>query len=658
MKRITICLLTILAMEGSVVAQQTRYVINFTDKGTNPYSLNHPENYLSARAIQRRSVYGIAIDSTDLPVTPRYVDSIRKAGSVTILNVSKWLNSVSIQTSDAAALAKINSFPFVRSVAGVGTRINTAVQKDKFFVERNAGAPSFNTYARMMADFFNYGGSFAQVHIHNGEFLHNIGLSGQSMVIGMLDGGFGNYLSVKAFDTARKNGQFLGTWDFVARDTSVNEDDPHGMECLSTILANIPGQFVGSAPKASFYLFRTEDATTEYPIEEHNWVCGAEKVDSSGADILSTSLGYNTFDPPFAGSSHTYAQMNGNTTLPAIGADLAAKKGIIVVVSAGNEGTDSWHYISTPADADSVLTVGAVTSNGDVAAFSSYGPSFDLQVKPDVAAVGQGTVVQFPNNTIGTNNGTSFAAPIMAGFAGCLWQGFPEVNNMKIIDALRKSGSIASTPNDRIGYGIPNMKKAVMQLVKEFASGSGSVANCKANLSWTSKDMNAMQYEIERMLPGDNSFSTIAKVNGTGSTFSNHTYLYEDGLNDAVPPGTLTYRIRQVIDTSSAGRFADYIDTVTIAWDKTCLPTTEMVVLQPNPARTNLGVKVTSITAIDNLRIRIFNGKGQLVADMKKNKGIGTTIFNVSVQQLASGKYYVSVYDSNRLMATKELIKL
>ena len=161
-------------------AQQTRYVISFTDKASNPYSLNHPEIYLSARAIDRRARYGIGIDSTDLPVTPRYIDSIRMAGSVSILNVSKWLNSVSIQTTDAAALTKINSFPFVRAVTGAGTRMNTAIQRqDKFAIETDSSNARLQKEARMMADFYNYGASFGQLHIHNGEFLHNIGLRGQ-----------------------------------------------------------------------------------------------------------------------------------------------------------------------------------------------------------------------------------------------------------------------------------------------------------------------------------------------------------------------------------------------------------------------------------------------------------------------------------------------
>ena len=174
----------------------------------------------------------------------------------------------------------------------------------------------------IQADFFNYGtNSFNEIHLHKGEFLHNIGLRGQGMLISILDGGFMNYTTLKAFDSANLNGQILSTWDFVNRDTSVVEDISHGMMCLSTIVANIPGQFIGKAPKASFHLFRTEDAATEYPIEEFNWVCGAERADSAGSDVISSSLGYNTFDN--STFDHTYSQTNGNTTMCTIGADLA-----------------------------------------------------------------------------------------------------------------------------------------------------------------------------------------------------------------------------------------------------------------------------------------------------------------------------------------------
>jgi hypothetical protein len=658
MKRFFGCLLAVCALTQASEAQVSRYIIRFKDKGSNPYTLNNPSAYLSQRAIDRRTKYSIAIDSTDLPVTPRYIDSIRLAGNVAILNASKWLNSVSIRTNDASALAKINSFSFVQSVSGIALRIaNSTMPVDKFEIERYQQSLAPLKEAGVSSDYYSYGSSYGQLHIHNGEFLHNIGLRGQNMIIGMLDAGFNNYLSVKAFDSVRVNNQILGVYDFVAKDNSVNEDAAHGMECFSTIGANIPGQFVGTAPKANFYLFRTEDESSEYPIEEHNWVCGAERVDSAGGDVISSSLGYNTFDAPLTALNHSYADMNGNTTMAAIGADLAAKKGILVVNSAGNEGSNSWKYIVTPADGDSVLAVGAVSVNGAVGSFSSYGPSSDKQVKPDVASVGVATVVQFPNNTIGTNNGTSFACPNMAGLATCLWQGFPEFNNMKIINALRQSGSKASSPDDRVGYGIPDVKKAILILLKDVASSNVSVSDCKATIQWASKDVRSMKYEIERQLPGQSSFFKIAEQNANGSVFGMQAYQYQDNVNNF---SSVTYRIRQVIDTTTTGVSADYIDTVTINVPASCIEaSSKEVVVFPNPVQTEFAIKLTTPNASSDIVVRVYNGSGQLVSESKKTKLPGTMYFDdLSLMKGSKGLYYVSVFDSNKLLATKKLMKL
>lgn len=666
MKKILGCLLFALVLSQISEAQTSRYIIKFKDKGTNPYSISNPSAYLSARSIARRTRYSIPIDSTDLPITPRYIDSVQLSGAVTIINKSKWLNSVSIQTTDANALAKINTFPFVQSVTGIAPRMMNPNTPEKF--ERGGEGLLQQRQMDITSDFFNYGNSFNQVHIHNGEFLHNIGLRGQSMVIGIMDAGFQNYLTVKAFDSIRNNGQILGVYDFVIKDSSVNEDDSHGMECFSTIGANVPGQFVGTAPKANFYLFRTENASSEYPIEEHNWVCGAERVDSVGGDVISSSLGYNTFDPPLNSFDHVYAtDFNGNTTMPAIGADLAAKKGILVVNSAGNEGTNGWHFIITPADGDSVLAVGAVNTAGAVANFSSFGPSSDGQVKPDVASVGVNTVVQFPNNSIGTNNGTSFSAPNMAGLTTCLWQGFPEYNNMKIINALRQSGSIASAPDNRIGYGIPDVRKAFMNLLKEFATGNATVptALCKNTVNWQSKDNAGMRYEIERKNPGQSSFVNVGQITTSTTGFGNRNYQFPDTLIE-VSAGTITYRIRQVVDTSASGFFADYIDTFTVNSTVACVSTgippvpgnDNAVVLSPNPTRNQVTVKIITAAAIPKLVIRIFNNKGQELERIEKTKGPGPASFDVSLARFVSGKYYISVYNDNKLITTKELIKL
>jgi hypothetical protein len=450
-------------------------------------------------------------------------------------------------------------------------------------------------------------------------------------------------------------------YDFVAKDSSVNEDHPHGMECFSTIAANIPGQFVGTAPKANFYLFRTEDPSSEYPIEEFNWVCGAERVDSVGGDLISSSLGYNTFDAPLTSASHSYADMNGNTTMAATGADLAAKKGILVVNAAGNEGSNSWRYIVTPADGDSVMAVGAVTTTGVPASFTSHGPSSDGQVKPDVASVGVATIIQFPNNSVGGGNGTSFACPNLAGLVTSLWQGFPEFNNMKIINALRQAGSKFTAPDSLVGYGIPDVKKALMNLVKDFASTNASVSNCTVSIQWTSKDVSSMKYEIERRTPGQTSFLKIAERNGTGNIFGTRpSYQYQDVLS-GIDVGTITYRIRQIADTSAAGFTDAYIDTVSINLQAGCIDANLIdVSLYENPVvKGGFTARVTTPTASSNIVIRIFSSNGQLVGTLNKTKLAGTAFFeNISLLRFAKGTYYVSVYDGNKLIGTKKLVKL
>jgi hypothetical protein len=576
MKKFILFLLVSTTIISESQAQFTRYLVKLKNKGGTPFTIANPIAYLTQRAIDRRTRYGIAIDSTDLPVTPSYVTQIRNVSNVTVLNVSKWLNSVSILTSDPNAITTINAFPFVQSVSGIAARTNENGRslRDKFdpdnYLEQQIinPLPIAERNAQVEADYYNYGtGSYNEIHLHNAEFLHNIGLRGGGMRVAVLDAGFTGYSNLKSFDSMNLNSQLLGTWDFVSGNTDVN-DHPHGMQCLSIIVANIPGQFIGKAPKAKFYLYRTEDAPTEYPIEEFNWSCGAEKADSNGTDVISTSLGYTTFDN--ASFNHTYTDMNGNITMCAIAADLAAKKGMLVFAANGNDGAGAWHFLSTPADGDSVVAVGAVNTAGVVGGFSSYGPSSDGQVKPDVASVGVNAVIQNSNNTVGTGNGTSFACPNMAGMGTCLWQGFPEFNNIKIIRAIQQTGSIFSSPNDRIGYGIPNMKQAFANLLIDFATSTATGDTCTATINWTSKDIRAMKYEIERKLPGQSVYTKVGELNPqAGDSLTNHSYQYSNTIINSTG-GTASYRIRQIIDTAAATFMAVYIDTANISIAGSC----------------------------------------------------------------------------------------
>ena len=645
-------------------AQFTSYIIKLKNKGGNPYSISTPSAYLSQRAIQRRTKYGIAIDSTDLPVTPSYITQIAAVANVTVLNVSKWHNSVSIKTSDPNAITTINGFAFVQSVAAIAPRLQIPTVR-KFNLPAEPFVPSQRPTG-IDADYFNYGaGSLAEINLHKGQFLHNIGLRGQGMLIAMLDGGFQSYNTLDAMDSIIANNQVVDTWDFYSKHSTVSDDHWHGMACLSTIAGNIPGTFIGKAPKANFMLYRTEDVVPEYPIEEFNMVCGMERADSAGTDIISASLGYSEFDNAIF--DHTYADMNGNTTIAVIGADLAAKKGILFFNSAGNEGGATWHYLTTPSDGDSVVAVGAVSAAGAVAGFSSYGPSSDGQIKPDVASVGDNALVQWTNNTITLMDGTSFACPNMAGLGTILWQGFPEVNNMRIVRALREAGSIASTPNDRIGYGIPDMKSAFGTLLTEFATSSSTITGCRIFVNWTSKDVSAMKYEIERKAPGETDYSKVGELTpAAGVLLANHSYEFINTIPTG-SSGIFSFRIKQIIDTAAATFAAAYIDTTTATVASACVVTAVVnpgtndnyVTVRPNPSSGSTATLIVETNdAVSSMPILIYNMSGRLVHRMQDSKGSGRKIIDIPVGKLAKGKYFINVYDKNALIGTAEFMRL
>ncbi len=457
----------------AVTSQYSRHIIQFRDKQNSPYLVSAPAVYLSQASINRRIRQHLIIDSTDLPVTPAYIDSLRSVAGVEVINQSKWLNQVLIRTTDSAALQRIRQFSFVKNAMAIALKAlpGEEIIQEKFR-ETISPLPDRSELSQRQqtlraTDTLAYGHMQAQIAIHNGQFLHNMNFTGRGMVIAVLDGGFFNYHINPAIDSVRLQNRILGTFDFVNNEVSVAEDYPHGLQCLSIMASNIPGVMVGSAPHANYYLFKSEDSNSEYPVEEQNWVVAAERADSAGADLISSSLGYSTFsDPAF---NHEYAERNGHSTIVTIGANFAVKKGMIVMNSAGNSGNDLTDnkFVSCPADGDSVVAVGAVDINGNIATFSSWGPNSDGQVKPDIVSVGQGTVLASNAGTPVAGNGTSYSNPNVAGLVACLWQAFPEFTNREIINAVQQSAHLYTNPDNRFGYGIPNFRKAYDMLLTE-----------------------------------------------------------------------------------------------------------------------------------------------------------------------------------------------
>jgi serine protease AprX len=442
-----ICMLVISSSSFSQRLSPNHYQIRFNDKNNSPYSINHPENFLSQRSLDRRAKYHIAINESDLPVNPAYIDSLRKIG-LTVKNVSKWLNSAVVYTTDTTLIDKALKYSFVINTPAIKIKTNSSKIDN---IKEN----TVNSGTRKKAvAVFDYGKGFNQIRMLNGHILHNMGFRGEGIVMAILDAGFYHVNSLPAFDSININHQILGTRDFVDGNKDVYTQDSHGMSVLSTIASNIPGEFIGTAPKAKFWLIRTEQSASEYKIEEHNWVCGAEFADSLGVDIIHSSLGYNHFDDGI--NSYTYKDMNGHTAMSSIGATMAARKGILVCASAGNEGDNDWKYVSAPGDADSIMTVGAVDKEGNYANFSSQGPTFDGRIKPNAVAQGEWSTVEGIGANVTVSSGTSFSGPILAGMLACILQAYPNATNMQIIDAVEKSSTQFNKPDGLLGYGIPD----------------------------------------------------------------------------------------------------------------------------------------------------------------------------------------------------------
>lgn len=430
-----------------------RYRVYLTDKENNPYSLKRPEEFLSKKALARRKKFGIKVDWADLPVTPDYVAYLQRHFG-RILHVSKWNNTAVIETTDSARALTLPSLTFVREVKRVWE------SRDSIRVQKAADRYDLVTNSRdTLPD--HYGHSRHQVNQIAADSLHALGFTGEGITIAVIDGGFLNADTI----AATKDCRILGTKNFTGTDESVYEaPSDHGTMVLSCIGTNMPGCLIGTAPGAQFYLLQSEDVPTEHIVEEDNWCAALEYADSVGVDIVTSSLGYNSFDDKTA--SHTYAELDGRTAINSRSASMAASRGLVVLNSAGNSGNDPWKKIGFPADAWNILTVGAVTEEGINTNFSSVGNSADGRIKPDVMAMGQDAWLVDAYGNVTVANGTSFSCPIMCGGVACLMQAFPKKTPMEIMEAVRIAGHNAEHPDNIYGYGIPDLLKAYRMLKK------------------------------------------------------------------------------------------------------------------------------------------------------------------------------------------------
>lgn len=436
-----------------VIGQSSIYWVQFRDKKNSPYSIYQPEKYLSERAIDRRNLKQIVIDSTDLPVNPVYADSLRTLG-LSIKYTSRWMNGVVVLIPDQLS---VDSLKWPSFVQGVELRKPTVIYK--------SANRKFDATDSLAIRF--YGNSYAQVSMMNGHILHQYS-KGKGVHIAILDGGFSNANVHPAFDSLYARKGVLGTRDFVEPGNNVYKEHVHGTSVLSTMAGNWPGELYGTAPEASYWLLRTEDVNSEYPVEEDYWIIGAEFADSVGCDVINSSLGYYNFDDPTM--DHAYDLFDGHTLRISKAANLAVEKGILVVSSAGNEGNNSWKRIVAPAEAEKVIAVAAVDNQKVVTGFSSRGFGLDhLPLKPDVSAMGSGVRVANGSGTLSYSSGTSFSSPLMAGLSACLIALQPDVKTSKMADLIRSYANRYPVHDSLYGYGITDFSRLYNEAVKAGA---------------------------------------------------------------------------------------------------------------------------------------------------------------------------------------------
>ena len=424
-------------------SQNFYFEVVFKNKGN--ASLTNPQQFLSPSSLEKKNKRGITVDYYDVPVDASYISTLKQQG-VEVIKQSKWRNSALVLTNDTSLIAPLRTLPFVRSAEYFCQATGVLKMQSKFNSEET------QWYAHTYAESMN------QVSMLNGHFLHEHGFSGEGIDIAIFDAGFPKIFS--AITLLETNEQIKSTFDFVDNDVSVFEKDNHGAMVLS-VLASNDAYMYGVAPKANFHLFITEDVATESLLEEYNWLMAAEMADSIGVDVVNSSLGYTTFDD--ASTNHTYADMDGKTTMVTQAANMLFRKGVLVVASAGNEGAHSWHYIGAPSDGDSVLAVGAVDRYENYAFFSSTGKSFDGDIKPNVSAQGEQTVIARTEMGYFAASGTSFSGPLVAGLSACYWQAFPHLKNWELKNQIEQNASWYNSPDSLLGFGLPNYMKMYMK---------------------------------------------------------------------------------------------------------------------------------------------------------------------------------------------------
>ncbi len=455
-------LLLVLLLGETEISAEQKYWVFLADKGVvklekSSRRFAEIEARLSHKAIDRRKkTLGAQniFDLRDAPLNQRYVKQLENDG-VKALRESRWLNAFSTFLSQEQVV-RISKLPFVKKIQPVR---KLAPPDPVHFENPLPFFPKTPFQTRL-----DYGDAFTQIAQINVHFLHDAGIIGQGVLIGMLDTGF-DYSDHEAFQEL----QVLDEYDFINMDevTANQEGDvtsqiSHGTRVLSAIGAYAPGQLIGPAYGSQFLLAKTEDITSETPIEEDNWAAAIEWMELQGADVISSSLGYSVFDDP--ADNYSLADLDGKTTIVSQAAQIATEKGMVVVNSAGNRGNSAtWSKIIAPADAKDILAAGGLIDSGARVSFSSFGPTADGRIKPDVMAMAAGvkTAAPGPGNVYQNSSGTSMSCPLVAGVAAQILSAHPDLTPLQVNEAIRMTASQAATPDTVLGYGTLDAAAAI-----------------------------------------------------------------------------------------------------------------------------------------------------------------------------------------------------
>jgi subtilisin family serine protease len=611
----------------------------FNDKGENTaHYFTSPESLVSEKSLKRRAKVlppGELISEMDLPVNNEYIKKVVSLG-FEVKQKSKWFNGVSgyVTKSELGLISQLSS---VKSLDVV-----YKYRKDYSVEDAGNQSQGNSLYKQNGINSYDYGQSFTQLNQINVPVVHDLGYTGQGITICVMDAGFSN-LAHEVFSSMN----IIAMWDFVDNDPDVSGHS-HGTATLSVIGGFKEGQLIGPAFGSDFILARTEDDPgSETPIEEDNWIAALEWADSIGIDVTSTSLSYLEFDPPY--QSYTWQDMDGNTALITIAADLAVKLGIVVVNSASNSGYNPNHNtLGAPADGDSVITVGAVQSNGERSSFSSVGPTVDGRIKPDLMAMGSGVYVARSSSptSYGTSSGTSFSCPILAGAAALVLSVDPTLTPMEILDLLRQTASRSSNPDNLYGWGIINTLDAIelIPVPVEITLFSGSYVNGSVQLEWiTATETNNSGFEVQKRYEGT-SFEKIGFVAGSGSTTVETHYSFTDEHNLV---GRIYYRLKQ-IDFNGGYTFSNEIMIEVLN-----LTDYQLFQNYPNPFNPSTSIKY-SVPAQSKIKISLYDIIGHEVTTLFEGiRESGVYNINLTADNLPSGVYFVSMTAENFSKAIK-----